>query len=61
METGDLVQAVVWFTVRVNGKDFVIEKDEQLVVLGVENVDPEHISKVLTRFGLVWVHTRNLG
>lgn len=31
------------------------------VVLVVESVKTEHISKVLTRNGLVWVHTRNLG
>jgi hypothetical protein len=63
METGDLVQAVVWFTVKVNGNDFLIEKGEQLVVLGVEKMTlkkqtmPNYIymSIVLTRFGIAHV------
>lgn len=63
METGDLIEAVVWFTVKSNGQDFVIEKGEQLIVLGVEKktlrkqTQPNYIymAVVLTRFGIAYV------
>jgi hypothetical protein len=64
METGSLLEAITWFSVRCRGQDFRIERGEQLILLAIEKqgirykrTQPNYLytCTVLTRVGIASV------